>query len=74
MGEPRQFSQHGNFYVGDYVTRDGSDVQFVKDMADDGFFATFVCVVAPASGWCAVGEEVPNLCRRYSRIDYRPDA
>jgi hypothetical protein len=72
--EVRQYSEYGKFAVGDYVTRDGSDVQLVKDLTDDGFCGTFVCVVAPSSGWCAVGEDEFNLCRRYSRVDYRPNA
>jgi hypothetical protein len=69
----QQYSEYGRFAVGDYVTRDGSDVQFVKDLTDDGFGGTFVCVVAPSSGWCAVGEDEFNLCRRYSKVDYRPN-
>lgn len=62
---------HG-FAEGDYVTRDGTDVQLVKDMDDDGDTATFVCVVAPKDGWCQVGEEEFNLCRRYNRVSYSP--
>ena len=71
--ELRRYSEYGKFAEGDYVTRDGSDVQFVKDMDEDGYCATFVCVVAPASGWCAVCEDEFNLCSRYSRVDYRPN-
>jgi hypothetical protein len=71
--EVRQYSEYGKFAVGDYVTRDGSDVQLVKDLTDDGFCGTFVCVVAPSSGWCAVGEEECNLCRRYTRVDFKPN-
>lgn len=71
--EVRQHSEYGGFAVGDYVTRDGSDVQLVKDLTEDGFCGTFVCVVAPSSGWCAVGEDEFNLCRRYSRVDYMPN-
>ena len=70
--EVREYSDYGKFAVGDYVTRDGSDVQLVKDLDWGGECGTFVCVVAPADGWCAVGEEEFNLCRRYSRVDYRP--
>lgn len=65
---PKIYSPYGGFSEGDHVTRDGTDVQLVKDMTDDGFAATFVCVVAPASGWCAVGEEEHNVCRRYERV------
>ena len=71
--EARQYSEYGKFAVGDYVTRDGSDVQLVNDMADDGYAGTFVCVVAPYSGWCAVGDDEFNLCQRYSRVEYRPN-
>lgn len=70
--EVKQFSEYGKFAVGDYVTRDGSDVQIVKDMSDDGFCGTFVCVVAPSSGWCAVGDDEYNLCHRYERVEYKP--
>lgn len=62
------YSHYGGFAEGDHVTRDGTDVHLVKDMTDDGYSATFVCVVAPASGWASVGEEEPNLCRRYERV------
>lgn len=62
------YSPYGGYHEGDFVTRDGSDVQLVKDMTSDGFAATFVCVVAPLSGWCAVGDEENNACRRYERV------
>lgn len=70
--EIRQLSDAGGFAEGDYVTRDGTDVQLVKDMSECGDLATFVCVVAPTDGWCEVGEEEVNLCRRYSRVNYKP--
>lgn len=66
-------SPYGGFSEGDHVTRDGTDVQLVKDMTDDGFAATFVCVVAPLSAWCAVGEEERNVCSRYERLQRNPD-
>lgn len=53
---------------GDHVTRDGSDVQEVVEIDPDGFCGTFRCIVPPLSGWCAVGDEEYNLCRRYSVI------
>jgi hypothetical protein len=62
------YSPYGGFSDGDHVTRSGSEIHLVKDMTDDGFSATFVCVVAPDSGWIQVGEEEHNLCRRYSRV------
>jgi hypothetical protein len=66
-------SPYGGFSEGDHVTRDGTDVQLVKDMTPDGFAATFVCVVAPLSGWCAVGEEERNVCSRYERLQRNPE-
>lgn len=66
-------SPYGGFSEGDHVTRDGSDVQLVKHMTDDGFSATFVCVVVPLSGWCAVGDEEHNVCRRYERVTRNTD-
>lgn len=73
LTEVRQYSEFGHFAVGDYVTRDGSDVQLVRNLTDGGFCGVFVCVLAPSSGWCAVGDDEFNLCERYSRIDYRPN-
>lgn len=54
------------FDVGDYVTRDGTDVQLVK--ATNGYTGTFVCVVSPKSKWCEIGDEEDNLCRRYQKL------
>lgn len=52
------------FQVGDLVTRDGTDVQRV--VAVDGFDdITVICVKAPASGWCRVGDAETNLAGRY---------
>ncbi len=59
-------------HVGDYVTRGGDDVQLVTFISDDGCSGSYTCVVAPQSGWCAVGDEESNLTRRYQRVDYRP--
>jgi hypothetical protein len=67
-------SPYGGFSEGDHVTRDGTDVHLVKDMTPDGFAATFVCVVAPESGWCAVGDEEFNTCRRYMRLARNPES
>ena len=72
MDELKRLSEYGGFGDGDYVTRYGDDVQLVKDMDEDGYSATFVCVVAPRDGWCSVGEEEVNLCSRYSRVRYLP--
>lgn len=62
------YSPYGGYFEGDHVTRVGSDVQLVKDMSSDGYHATFVCLVAPHDGWCEVGDEESNLCRRYQRV------
>ncbi|MBY5819884.1 hypothetical protein HFN60_30290 [Rhizobium leguminosarum] len=63
----------GRYGVGDYVTRDGTDVHQCISMAHDGdITATFRCVVAPTRGWCEVGEETTNLCRRYDPVNYDP--
>ncbi len=63
----------GRFGVGDYVTRDGSDVhQCISMPWDRAFHATFRCVVAPSRGWCEVGEEETNSCHRYDPVDYDP--
>lgn len=60
--------------VGDYVSRDGTDVHLVQSLDSDAYHGSFVCVVRPSSGWCAVGEVEPNVCRRYSRVDDRCNA
>lgn len=65
----------GRYGVGDYVTRDGTDVHQCVSMAHDGdITATFRCIVAPERGWCEVGEETTNLCRRYDPVEYDPAA
>jgi hypothetical protein len=70
---PRRYSPEGKFYDGEYVTRAGQgDVHRVLDMDKDGYTATFECVVAPSEGWCKVGDREPNLCRRYSKVEYDP--
>lgn len=54
---------HG-FQVGDLVTRDGTDVHRVIE--DVGYGAIkVVCVKAPRSRWCQVGDEELNLAGRY---------
>lgn len=55
----------GMFQVGDIVTRAGDDRQRVLEVDEDGHCITVVCTVAPASGWCKVGDEERNLSRRY---------
>jgi hypothetical protein len=51
------------FEVGDLVTRDGSDRQRVIWAGDD--LIEVECIVAPAGGWCEVGDRECNLARRY---------
>lgn len=51
------------FKVGEYATRDGSDVQRVISVTD--IFADFQCILAPLTGWCEVGEVEHNAMRRY---------
>lgn len=67
---------YGLFGVGDYVTRDGTDIHRVISLsgpqADTG---EFLCVVAPlceAGGepWTNVGEIEFNLTRRYNPVAF----
>lgn len=59
--------------MGDLVTRDGTDIHRVVDHnGSDGYppdGITVVCVKAQASGWCKVGDEEFNTCRRYEWVD-----
>ena len=66
--QPGMTTESPGFDVGDLVTREGTDVQRVAEMMEDGTCAVFVCVVAPADGWCEVGESEFNLCARYTKI------
>lgn len=69
----RRMACTGEFAELDYVTRDGTDVQFVVSLDDEGFCGTFRCVQPSEWGWCSVGDEEFNLVRRYERVkDYRP--
>lgn len=54
------------FQVGDYATRDGSDVQLVERVVS--LFADFKCIKAPRTGWTEVGEVEHNMMRRYSPL------
>lgn len=60
---------YSDFAEGDLVSRGDDGIHLVRQMSDDGFHATFICVVAPSRGWCEVGNVEQNLCRRYGRID-----
>lgn len=63
-----KFSPYGGFSEGDHVTRMGCDVHLASNMNEDGFTADFLCVVAPPTGWIAVGETEHNTCARYERV------
>ena len=54
------------FQVGEYATRDGSDVQQVIYATDR--FADFKCILAPLTGWCEVEEVEHNAMRRYRHL------
>lgn len=54
------------FQVGDYATRDGTDVQLVTRAS--AHFADFKCIKAPRTGWTEVGEVEHNMMRRYSPL------
>lgn len=53
------------FEVGDLVSRDGSDIHRVLYVQEDRNCMEVVCVRAPTSGWCKVGDTEFNMCRRY---------
>lgn len=57
-----------SFAVGDFATRDGTDVQIVRRGGVDGDNILVECVVAPADGWCSVGETEDNLATRYTKL------
>jgi hypothetical protein len=64
--------------VGDYVTRDGTDVHLVLSLIYDGGDAgEFLCVVEPHlregsnEPWIKKGEREFNLTRRYEPITYQ---
>jgi hypothetical protein len=63
---------HRFFKVGDLVTRDGTDIhRVVEHNGSEGYppdAFTVVCVKAPADGWCEVGDEEFNVCRRYEWV------
>lgn len=58
--------------VGDFCSRDGTDVHEVIQLSDDGFSGTFRCIVAPTAKWISVGEEEFNITGRYERVIYEP--
>ena len=56
------------FAIGDLVTRDGTDLQRVISTDEDGIMITVVCIEAPRTPWCEVGDEETNLARRYGLV------
>lgn len=56
------------FKVGDFVSRDGSDVQLVIETNGDDLIHV-ECKVPPLGGWCAIGDREWNLESRYHRVD-----
>jgi hypothetical protein len=68
----------GRYGVGDYVTRDGTDVHLVVDIDEWGDLGTFRCVKEPApyepgdAPWIRLGEDECNLTRRYSPVEWQP--
>lgn len=70
---------HNLFGIGDYVTRDGTDVHVVVELngpdADAGLFR---CVVEPrlcdgdTEPWARIGEDEWNLTSRYNPSDWKP--
>jgi hypothetical protein len=41
-------------------------------MGHCGDHGDYTCIVAPATGWCAVGDVEHNMARRYSKVEYTP--
>lgn len=65
MARPTGIFDPETFQGGDLVTRDGTDVQRVIYVNEDGTAIEVECVKAPSSGWCKVGEREYNMARRY---------
>jgi len=59
--------------VGDYVTRDGTDVHLVTYLTDDGTFGDFKCIREPSEKWTDVGDTESNISRRYTFLSYTDD-
>lgn len=71
-GMVKMFHQPIDHTQGDYVTRDGTDVHQLTRMGHCGDHGDYTCIVAPATGWCAVGDVEHNMARRYSKVKYTP--
>lgn len=59
--------------VGDRVTRDGTDIHVVVSLLPDAHSGEFRCELAPASGWCKVGDVEFNLASRYRSLTVSAD-
>lgn len=57
-----------DFSSGDFVTRNGDDIQFVLHCDNESL--TVVCIVPNAKDYWVPGETEFNLKRRYSNINY----
>ena len=58
------------FEIGDIVTRSGDDRHVVTEIGAYNNM-TVRCTVAPASGWCKVGDTEDNLQGRYEMVEQR---
>jgi hypothetical protein len=59
--------------VGSFVTREGTDVHKVVSLdGPQAIAGYFLCVKAPASGWCKIGETEFNMTRRYDPVEFDP--
>lgn len=63
---------NSQFKVGDFCSRDGTDVHEVMEIDTGEDFMLVRCVVAPLGKWCAVGDTEWNLTRRYDKVIYEP--
>lgn len=62
---------HKSFDVGDYVSRDGTDIHEILSLTDDKESGEFKCVKAPDTPWIAVGETEYNMSWNYTLIEKR---
>lgn len=65
--ERRGTASHHGYAAGDVVTRGSDDLHIVTSIDDDRT-GTFLCIRAPADGWCQKGDKESNLLRRYSLV------
>lgn len=60
--------KHCDYYVGDYVTRDGTDIHVVVSLTPDKYAGEFRCIKEPKEKWINLNETEYNLARRYQRL------